>query len=231
MVPAPPLAHLHPHAAPAATLDLLSAALAYARDHAADLAAQTWRHVGLAGGALLVAALICVPAGVWIARHRRLAGPVIGLGSSLRVVPSLAILFLALPVLGLGARPALVALVLLACPPLLLNSYAGIRGVAPAVLDAARGMGMSPGQILRQVELPLALPLMLAGLRTATVELIASATLAAWIGGGGLGDFILRGFALGRPAIMLVGAVPVALMALAAELLLGRVQRRVVAWQ
>jgi osmoprotectant transport system permease protein len=214
----------------AAALDLAAAALAYAQDHAEDLAAQAGRHLALAGGALALAAAVSLPLAVWAARHGRWAGAVVGLFDSLRVVPSLAILFLALPVLGLGARPALVALTLLACPPILLNSLAGIRGVEPAVLEAARGMGLSAAQVLRRVELPLALPLILTGLRGASVELIASATLAAWIGGGGLGDFILRGFALGRRDIMLVGAVPVALLAIAAELTLGRAQRVAAAW-
>jgi osmoprotectant transport system permease protein len=140
-------------------------------------------------------------------------------------VPSLAILFLALPYLGTGFRPALFALVVLAFPPIIINTYAGIRNVDRAVVEAAFGMGMEPNQVLRQVELPIALPAVIAGIRTAAVEVIASATLAAFIGGGGLGDFITRGFAVYEPAIMLVGAIPVALLALFSEGLLGGIQR------
>src|SRR5690606_11388531 len=124
-----------------------------------------------------------------------------------------------------GFRPALFALTLLAFPPILINVYAGIRNVDSAVVEAAYGMGMLPSQVLRQIELPLALPAMLAGIRIAAVEVIASATLAAFIGGGGLGDFITRGFALLEPRIMLVGAIPVALLALFSEALFSSAQR------
>jgi len=211
--------------------DVLAAAGDYAWLHRGALAEALIRHLELAGAALALAVAICVPAGIWIARRPGLAEPVIGLFNGLRVVPSLAVLFLALPVLGLGVRPAVVALALLAAPPVLLNTTAAFRGLDPSVLEAARGMGMRAGESLRRVEAPLALPVVLAGVRTAAVEVIASATLAAWIGGGGLGDFIVRGFALGRPAIMLVGAVPVALVALGAEVGLGAAERASVHWR
>jgi osmoprotectant transport system permease protein len=145
--------------------------------------------------------------------------------NAFRVIPSLAILFLALPYLGLGYLPSLVALTVLAFPPVLINTYAGLRGVDAAVVEAAFGMGMAPYQVLRQVEIPLAVPTILAGVRTAAVEVISSATLASFIGGGGLGDFITRGFALYDVRIMLVGAIPVALLALASEALLSSLQR------
>jgi len=134
-----------------------------------------------------------------------------------RVVPSLAILFLAVPILGIGFRPALAALVALACPPILLATHAALLGVPAAVREAAYGLGHSPAQVLARVDLPLAAPVALSGLRTAAVEVNASATLAAFIGAGGLGDFIARGFATNRVEVMLVGAVPIALLALAAE--------------
>lgn len=158
-----------------------------------------------------------------------LASLALNLTNAFRVIPSLAILFLAYPYLGLGFRPALVAITVLAIPPILINTYAGFRAVPPEILEAARGMGMNAGEILRRVEFPLALPVIMAGLRTAGVEVIASATLAAFIGGGGLGDFILRGFALYDAQVMLAGAIPVALLALSAEGLLGLVQRRLTA--
>jgi osmoprotectant transport system permease protein len=145
--------------------------------------------------------------------------------NAFRVIPSLAILFLALPYLGLGFLPSLVALTVLAFPPVLINTYAGLRGVDPAVVEAAFGMGMAPSQVLRQVEIPLAVPTILAGVRTAAVEVISSATLASFIGGGGLGDFITRGFALYDVRIMLVGAIPVAFLALTSEALLSSFQR------
>jgi osmoprotectant transport system permease protein len=127
--------------------------------------------------------------------------------------------------LGTGFRPSLLALAVLAFPPVIINTYAGMRDVSRPIVEAAYGMGMESAQVLRQVELPLALPAIIAGIRTAAVEVISSATLAAFIGGGGLGDFITRGFALYDPKIMLVGAVPVALLALASEAILGGLQR------
>jgi osmoprotectant transport system permease protein len=175
------------------------------------------QHLVLSASALAIALLLCVPLGIWIAYRPRLAQGAINFFSTLRILPSLVILFLALPYLGLGFRPALIALTVLACPPILINTYTGIRSVEPATREAALGVGMSPWQALLRVELPLALPVILTGIRIATVEVIASATLAAFIAGGGLGDYILRGFALNEPPIMLVGAVAVALLALGAE--------------
>ncbi len=154
------------------------------------------QHLSLSLTALAISVLVGVPLGIWIARRARVAQAVINGFGALRLVPSLAILFLALPYLGTGFRPALFALVILAFPPVIINTYAGIRNVDLAVVEAAFGMGMLPNQVLRQIELPIALPAVIAGIRTAAVEVIASATLAAFIGGGGLGDFITRGFAV-----------------------------------
>ncbi|MGQ0572166.1 MAG: ABC transporter permease [Armatimonadota bacterium] len=182
-------------------------------------------HVELSLLALAIGSVLCVPLGVYIARRRPLSPQLLGLFSGLRVVPSLAILFLAVPYLGLGFFPALVALAVLACPPILINTEAGFRSVDAAVLEAALGMGMGARQVLWRIEVPLATPLVVAGLRTAAVDVFASATLAAFIGGGGLGDFIARGFALFDPAVMLVGAIPVALLTLGAEAVLAGAQR------
>ena len=188
-----------------------------------------WRAAGphptLSLTALAISVLVGVPLGIWIARRARAAQVVINLFGALRLVPSLAVLFLALPYFGTGFRPALLALTILAFPPVLINTYAGLRSVDRAVIEAAYGMGMQPLQVLRQVELPLALPAIIAGIRVSAVEVIASATLAAFIAAGGLGQFVYTGYTLNRPEVMLVGAVPVALLALAAELLLGGAQR------
>jgi osmoprotectant transport system permease protein len=192
---------------------------------------EFWRavvtHLRLSGAALAIALLLGVPLGLWAARQRVVAQPIINLANALRVVPSLAILFLALPYIGIGFRPSLVALTVLACPPILINTYAGFRSVDRNVVEAARGMGMASNQVLRSVEVPLALPVLIAGLRIAAVEVIASASLAAFIAGGGLGIFIQRGFAVNQPSLMLVGTVPIALLALLAEALLASVQRAV----
>jgi osmoprotectant transport system permease protein len=188
-----------------------------------------WRalgqHLTLSALALAISVTLCLPLGILIARRVTLAQVVISAFGALRLIPSLAVLLLALPYLNTGFRPALVALTLLALPPVLINTYAGIRAIDAAVIESAAGMGMSRYQILRRIELPLALPSILTGIRTAAVEVIASATLASFINGGGLGDFVQIGFSLNKPGIMLVGAIPVALLALTAELVLGGIQR------
>ncbi|MDQ7859336.1 MAG: ABC transporter permease [Armatimonadota bacterium] len=204
---------------------MLHAALQYALANQAAFWHAAGVHVRLSVAALAIGCLLCVPLGVYVARRRLLAPQVLAVVGGLRVVPSLAILFLAVPYLGLGFLPALVALTILACPPVLINTEAAFRGVDPAVVEAARGMGMDARQVLWRVEVPLATPVVVAGVRTAAVDVFASATLAAFIGGGGLGDFIARGFALFDPAIMLVGAIPVAVLTLGAEAVLAGVQR------
>lgn len=184
-------------------------------------------HVGLSLSALAVAVAIGVPvAGFAAGRPVARALTLFGAGA-LRVVPSIAVLTLTLPYLGLGFRPALLALVLLGLPPILINTELGLRSASPAALDAARGMGMTARQIRRRVEWPLAVPLVFAGFRTASVELIASATLAAFIGGGGLGDFIVDGLATDDLGELLLGACSVALLALAVDAALGRIGRRI----
>jgi osmoprotectant transport system permease protein len=177
--------------------------------------------------ALVVAILICVPLGIRTSRSKGTANLTINLFNGLRVVPSLAILFLAIPYFGLSFFSAALALTILALPPVLINTDAAFRSLDPAIRESAYGMGMTSRQALYRVEFPLALPVILIGIRTAAVEVIASATLAAFIGSGGLGIYITRGFALYDPAILLVGAVPVAMLTLLAEGLLSGMQRMV----
>ena len=174
-------------------------------------------HLILSFSALGISLLVAFPIGLWIAKQKRISQVVINVFNAMRVVPSLAILFLALPYLGLGFVPSLIALTVLAFPPVLISTYTGIRGVNPSVIESASGMGMTKAQILTQIEIPLAIPAIISGIRIASVEVISSATLASFIGGGGLGDFITRGFALFDVPIMLVGAIPVALFALLSE--------------
>jgi osmoprotectant transport system permease protein len=211
-------------------LETLIDAYSYALENAERFWRAFGRHLMLSGVALAVSILVGVPLGILIARRVRLAQGVIAAIGTLRLIPSLAVLFLVLPYLGLGVRPALFALTLLALPPVLINTYAGLRGVAPQVLEAARGVGMSAGQSLRRVELPLGLPAILAGVRIAAVETIASATLASFINGGGLGEFIQIGFALNKVSVMLVGAIPVTALALGAELFFDGAQWAVGRW-
>lgn len=198
-------------------MDLFSGAWQYFIHNQANFWQALQQHLTLSGSALGIGAVVGLPLGMFISHRAAIAQVVINIFNAFRVVPSLAILFLALPYLGLGFLPSLAALTVLAFPAILINTYAGLRGVDTAVIEAAFGMGMTPVQVLARIEIPLAVPAIVAGIRLATVEVISSATLAAFIGGGGLGNFITLGFDLYDVSIMLVGAVPVALLALASE--------------
>ena len=189
-------------------MELLQDAFQYYLQNQAFFWNASRQHVALSIFAMLISLLIALPLGIWIAKRTGTAQAVINVFNAFRVVPSLAILFLALPYLGLGFYPSLIALSVLAFPPVLINTYAGIRGVDSSVIEAALGMGMTKSQVLTKIELPLAIPAIVTGIRIASVEVISSATLASFIGGGGLGDFITRGFALYDVPIMLVGGIP-----------------------
>lgn len=205
------------------------AVIEYAMSHWNEVLLALQQHLIFVGVALGIGVALCVPLGVWTsrARSREVAETVMNVFNGMRVIPSLAVLFLVIPYLGLSFEAAVFALTLLALPPILINTDAGFRTVDAAVKESARGMGMTSRQILWRIEFPLALPVIIAGVRTAAVEVIASATLAAFIGGGGLGTFIVRGFAMYDTAIMLVGAIPVALLALLAEMLMSLAQQLV----
>jgi osmoprotectant transport system permease protein len=191
-----------------------------------DLAVHVRDHLALSASALAVALLVGVPLGAAIAGGRRLRGPALGAVYIARVVPSLAVLAIMLPLVGIGFVPSVVALTLLAIPPIVLNTDIGLRGVPEAVRDAARGLGMDPRQIRNRVDWPLALPVVFSGIRTAAVEVVASATLAAFIGGGGLGEYIVNGLAENDTPQLLEGAIAVGVLALATQWLLGGVERR-----
>ncbi|MGI8825462.1 MAG: ABC transporter permease [Chloroflexota bacterium] len=206
-------------------MSLLQQALDYIRANPQDFSREVVTHLKLSGFAVLIAALVCLPLGVLASRSRIASLYSLNAVGVARAIPSIAILFLAYPLLGSGFRPSLLGLAVLACPPILINTNVGFRGVEAAVREAAYGMGMSTFQVLRKVEFPLALPVVIAGIRTSTVDVIASASLATFIGGGGLGDFINEGLATGKDNILLAGAISVALLTLAAEVLLGQVER------
>ena len=206
-------------------LDLLQETLLYAQSHADELLEAFRDHLLLVGVALGISLIISIPLGVWTSRSRTTSVTVINFFSVLRVIPSIAVLFLAIPYFGLSFISAIIALTLLAIPPILINTDAAYRTINPAVKESAAGMGMTSKQTLWRIETPLAMPVIVAGIRTATIEVIASATLAAFIGIGGLGLFVVRGFALYDIPILLVGAIPVAFLALSTDLLLGGVQK------
>lgn len=197
----------------------------FMQQQAPKLWQQTLTHTGLTCISLLLSILAGMPLGILIARTPKAAGTVLGIAGVLQTIPSIALLGFLIPLLGIGAVPAIVALFLYALLPIIRNTYTGIAGVDPAITESARGLGMTPGQVLTQVELPLAMPVILAGVRTAAVINVGVATLAAYIAAGGLGEFIFGGISLNNTNMILAGAIPAALLALTFDLLLSFIQK------
>lgn len=195
----------------------------------AEVLQLTLEHLWMVGVSTLIAVLIGVPLGIFITRWPALDKPILGAANIIQTIPSLALFGFLLPAPWFGARAgrmAIMALTLYALLPLIRNTYAGIKGVDPAIVEAARGMGMTNRQLLVQVQLPLALGIMIAGVRVATVISVGLATIAAAIGAGGLGEYIFRGLAMVNDQVILAGAIPAALIALIADFGLGLLEKR-----
>jgi osmoprotectant transport system permease protein len=205
---------------------ILLDALSWIDTHRTEFLAALQQHLLMSAIALAIGLVIALPLAVLILPSRLGAGLTVGVVNAIRTIPSLAILAAALPVLGIGIVPSIVALVVLAVPPILINSLIGLREVDADLIDAASGMGMRRAQILWRVRLPLAAPAIFGGIRTAAVQVISGATLASFIGGGGLGDFITAGIALMDYSRLLVGAVPIALLAIGVELGMASLEGR-----
>jgi len=198
-------------------------------EHSGEVLGLIGQHLYLVAISTSVAIAVGLPVGIALTRRPRWRGPVLGLANVVQTIPSLALFgfLIPLPLIGgIGARTAVVALVLYGLLPIVRNTYTGITGVDPAVREAGRGMGMTDRQLLLMVDLPLALGVILAGVRIATVVNVGTATIAAAIGAGGLGVYIFRRVAMVNDALILAGALPAALMALAADGLLGLAERR-----
>jgi osmoprotectant transport system permease protein len=198
-------------------------------EHRAEILGATADHLTLVVLAMLIAMAIALPVGMLIVERPALRALSMGIANVFQTIPSLALFGLLIPIPfigGIGRRTAIVALVLYALLPILRNTYVGLSGIDPAVLEAAEAMGMTSAQILFRVRVPLALSVILAGIRIATVITIGVATIAAEIGAGGLGTFIFRGVALVSDSLILAGAMPAALLALLADFLLGVLERR-----
>lgn len=206
-------------------MNIFTKVLEYAFSNLDKLVLALGQHLLLVGVPLAIGLAVGLPLGIISSRSRLASTVLINSFNALRVIPSLAILFIAIPYFGLTFTSAAIALTLLVIPPILISTDIAFRSIEPSILEAAKGMGMTPKQVLQQVEIPLALPVIIAGIKTATVEVIASATLAAFIGAGGLGTFIVLGFALYDNTILLVGAIPVAVLALIAQIILSGIQR------
>ncbi|HEX8166501.1 MAG TPA: ABC transporter permease [Beijerinckiaceae bacterium] len=204
---------------------MLADTLRWIVEHRGVLAEAGLRHVELSAAALGLAVAVAVPLGVALTRVPGAAAYAIGAANVLRTIPSLALLVLMLPLVGTGYLPAMIALTLYGVPAILLNTYAGLRSVDPDVVDAAHGQGLSDRQVVRRIEVPLALPVVFAGIRTAAVQIVAAATLAAFVGGGGLGELITAGMGTLDFPELIVGALAVAALAAGTEILFAGVER------
>jgi osmoprotectant transport system permease protein len=195
-----------------------------------DIQERLFEHIRLSFVPVLAAMVIAIPIGLYIGHARRFEFAAVTIANLGRAIPSFAIVALALPVsiqlgLGLGFWPTFAALFLLSVPPILTNTYAGVKGVEADAVEAGRAMGMTGSQVLRKIEVPLGMSLIVGGIRTAAVQSVATATLAAFVAGGGLGTYILYGFSAGDDPSLVAGAILVGLLALATEIALGLVER------
>jgi osmoprotectant transport system permease protein len=201
-------------------------AFRFMSDHMSLMLDKTWGHIGISAAAIGVSLLIAIPLGAWLGHLHRGSFVAINLSNVGRALPSLAVLAIGIGLIGLGFVNVMVALVILAVPPMLTNAYVAVDQVDRDAVEAARGMGMTPLEVFRRLEVPLALPLMFAGIRTAVVYVIATATLAAIAGGGGLGDIIVNQASYGIAGV-LAGAMWVAVLALIADVGFGALQRAI----
>jgi len=202
--------------------------VAYIGEHRAQFFNLLNQHIQLTAASVVLALAAAIPLAIIASRVVPVARPMTWIAAAGQTVPSLAVLALMLPLLGIGFRPSVAALAIRAFLPIFLNTYVGLRGADAAAVDAARGMGASSAQRLLLVELPLASPIIYAGIQTATVQNVGIATIAAFIGGGGLGELILQGLQMLEPSVLLAGAIPVALLAMTAEVALRYLGRLVV---
>nr|WP_245402445.1 ABC transporter permease [Psychrobacillus psychrodurans] len=184
------------------------------------------QHIYLSFVALAVGIAIALPLGILVARYRRIAEPVIGITAIFQTIPSLALFGFLVPLIGIGAKTALIALIIYALLPILRNTYTGISNIDESMIEAGRGMGMTKSQLLWQIEFPLALPFIMAGIRTATVLTVGIATLATFVGAGGLGDVIYRGLQSYNNSLVLAGALPVAVLAILFDLILKWIEKK-----
>lgn len=181
-------------------------------------------HLQITGTAIITAIVIGVPLGIIITRYKRLANPILAIANIFQTIPSIAFFGILIPFMGIGKKTAILVLFLYALLPIVKNTFTGINEVSPSMIDAGRGMGMTNFQILRMVELPQSLAVIMAGVRIATVINIGTTTIAAYIGAGGLGELIFIGIQLYRNEMILAGAIPAALLAVLADKLLGYVE-------
>ncbi len=192
-----------------------------------DFLGHTLAYIQICALSIIGAVVIGVVIGAAVSGNALLAFLAVNLSGLVRAIPVIATLIVFVPFFGLGLKPALIALIIVGIPPVLLNTYTGVRGVDPAMIDAAKGMGMTPWQIATKIQAPLVIPLVAAGVRTTSVQIVATATIAAFIGAGGYGDYIVDGIQVFNYPELFAGAIAVAIFAIIVEVFMGWVQRRV----
>ncbi len=197
---------------------------AFIAEQGSEVIRLLWEHIYMSVISLGLGVIVAVPLGILLSQVPKVADFVISVVSVLQTIPTLALLALMIPVLGVGKVPAIVALFVYSLLPILRNTYLGMSNVNPDLLDAAKGMGLTRMQVIRQVQLPLAVPVIMAGIRLSTVYVIAWTTLASYIGGGGLGDMIFNGLNLFRPDLILGGTIPVTILAVIVDLIMARIE-------
>lgn len=205
--------------------------LTYFREDMNSYLEAVYKHMFISSIALIIAILIAIPFGVISVKYKKHQQAVTNLFGALRLIPSLAILILFIPIFGTGLKPALVALTLLAIPPILMNTVAGLEDVPDFVIETAFSCGMTSTQVWRKIRLPLALPMILAGIKIAAIEVIASATLAAKIGAGGLGEIIFTGLGLNRTDFLLIGGISVAILSGTVAILFDALEKKLIKYK
>ncbi|MBC1627308.1 ABC transporter permease [Listeria welshimeri] len=207
-------------------MDTFKQLIDYYQTNGSYVMEEFWRHFLMSAYGVIFAAIIAIPLGVYIARKKRLAGWVIQIANIIQTIPALAMLAVLMLIMGLGTNTVVLSLFLYSLLPILKNTYTGIRNVDGALLESGKAMGMTKWQVLRLIEMPLALSVIMAGIRNALVIAIGVAAIGTFVGAGGLGDIIVRGTnATNGTAIILAGAIPTAVMAILADVLLGWVER------
>ncbi len=203
---------------------MLNEMFTYYQEHVSEYWEAVITHISISIIVVLVAILIGIPLGLMCAKHPKTSKIISGTVNIMRIIPSLAIMIIMIPLLGIGKVPAVIALMIIAIPPIMINTAAGFLSIEPGLYETATGMGMSKQQIFWKVEVPLALPLIITGIRTSIVETIASTTIATYIGAGGLGNLVFTGLGMNRTDILLVGGLSIAFLSIAVDILLATAQ-------
>ena len=199
---------------------------AFIAQHGSELLEKTWQQIYISAISLFLGIIVAVPISVILLKFPKTAKVVIALASMLQTIPALALLAMMIPFFGVGRVPAIIALFLYSLMPIMRNTYVGLTDVNPDTIDSARGLGMTKMQLILKVNIPLAMPVIMSGIRLSAIYVIAWATLASYIGAGGLGDFIFNGLSLYQPDLIFGGTIPVIILALLADYLLGLLEKK-----